>query len=97
MFPNRVARTLFKGDSEEERADEIEEEILGWSDDVWLNKYLIYGILEIVLCRICPEIKDKSPSELLAERGVLPPTSTEEDEEELHIEKAKSAPQNHDL
>ena len=68
--------------------DEIEEEILGWSDDVWLNKYLIYGILELVLCRICPEIKEKSPSELLAERGIVPPSSTEE----MNWERTSSSP-----
>ncbi|KEF57936.1 uncharacterized protein A1O9_05858, partial [Exophiala aquamarina CBS 119918] len=69
LLPNRVAKTLLMHDSEEARVDEIEEEILGWSDDLWLNKYLIYGILELVLCRICPEMRDKLPSELLAERG----------------------------
>lgn len=73
---------------EEARVDEVEEEILGWTDDVWLNKYLIYGILEVILCRLCPEMKDKSPSELLPERGVLPPESIEGGELDSDLEKS---------
>lgn len=79
-------------ESEEARVDEIEEEILGWSDDVWLNKYLIYGILELVLCRICPEMRDKLPSELLAERGILQPSTMEEDDLGSHIQEPEWNP-----
>jgi hypothetical protein len=37
---------------------------------VRLNKYLIYGILECIVVRLVPEMAAKTPSELLAERGV---------------------------
>lgn len=50
---------------------EIEESMLCWTSDVEMNKYLIYSILEHVLVRLVPEMQDKTPSELLAERGVL--------------------------
>jgi len=43
---------------------------MGWTNDVELNKYIIYAILEHVVIRLVPEIKGKTPTELLAERGV---------------------------
>ncbi|KAK5046929.1 hypothetical protein LTR84_007283 [Exophiala bonariae] len=89
LFPDRITKTLLTHDNEEMRIDEVEEEILGWTDDVWLNKYLIYGLLELILCKICPELKDKSPSELLAERGVVLPANVEEGELDSHLEEDK--------
>lgn len=89
LFPERVAKTLLTHDNEETRIDEVEEEILGWTDDVWLNKYLIYGFLELILCQICPELKAKSPSELLAERGVHLPADVEGSELESSLEEEK--------
>lgn len=50
---------------------EIEESMLCWTSDLEMNKYLIYSMLEHVLVRLVPEMQDKTPSELLAERGVL--------------------------
>jgi hypothetical protein len=81
-----VARTFFAVDSgsgaanandDEENQEfesmraEIEESILCWTDDVELNKYLIYSILDHVLLRLVPEMQGKTPIELLAERGVV--------------------------
>jgi len=77
LIPKSVARTFFAIDSEndeqanEEMRSEIEERMLGWADDVELNKYLVYAILEHVVLRLVPEIRGKTPSELLAERGVV--------------------------
>ena len=49
---------------------EVEERMLGWTDDAEMNKYLIYAILDYVVLKLVPEMKDKTPSELLAERGI---------------------------
>ncbi|KAH0830893.1 hypothetical protein FOPE_02165 [Fonsecaea pedrosoi] len=57
-------------DEEMEMRIEVEERLLGWVDDAETNKYLIYAILEHVLLKLVPEMMDKTPSELLAERGV---------------------------
>jgi hypothetical protein len=65
-----VARTFFALESEEAREEEVEEDLLGFIGDVHLNKYLVYGILETVLVKLCPEMKGKTPSELLADRGI---------------------------
>jgi len=56
---------------DEEMRREVEESMLAWTDDVELNKFLVYAILEHVVTRLVPEIRGKTPSELLAERGVL--------------------------
>jgi len=50
---------------------EIEESMLSWTSDVEMNKHLVYSILEHVLVRLVPEMQHKTPSELLAERGVF--------------------------
>ncbi|KIX02004.1 uncharacterized protein Z518_07943 [Rhinocladiella mackenziei CBS 650.93] len=77
LIPKSVARIFFaiSGDNDaqanEEIISEIEEAMLGWTDDAELNRYLIYAILEHVLLKLVPEIKDETTSELLAERGVL--------------------------
>jgi len=50
--------------------EEIEERLFGWTDNAELNKYLVYAILEHIILKVVPELKDKTASELLAERGV---------------------------
>jgi hypothetical protein len=77
LIPKPIARNFFAVDRnldaqdiEESLQSEVEERLLGWTDDAELNKYLIYAILEYVVLKLVPEMKDKTPSELLAERGV---------------------------
>ena len=70
LLPPRIAKRFFSTDNEEDTVEEVEEALLGWTNDLDLNKYLVYGILETVILRICPEMLDKTPTELLAERGV---------------------------
>lgn len=38
--------------------------------DKHVNKYLIYGILECIIVNLVPEMAEKTPSELLSDRGV---------------------------
>ena len=38
--------------------------------DAELNRYWIYGLLELFLVRLAPELADRSWSELMRERGV---------------------------
>ncbi|EXJ63750.1 hypothetical protein A1O7_00085 [Cladophialophora yegresii CBS 114405] len=73
LIPQPIARTFFAvhGDGTTEMIrEEIEERLLGWTDDGEMNMYLVYAILEYVVLKLVPEMKDKTPSELLAERGV---------------------------
>ena len=47
------------------------EEILDVFGDAYLNKHLVYSILELVIVRLVPELGESTPSELLSERGVV--------------------------
>jgi hypothetical protein len=50
-------------------------EIEGWLDvlgDAYLNKHLVFAVLELLVVRVMPELAEMGPGELLAERaGVL--------------------------
>ena len=46
------------------------EEILDVFGDAYLNKHLVYNILELVVIRVVPELGESTPSEILSERGV---------------------------
>lgn len=55
---------------EETILTEIEQGILDVFSDVYLNKHLIYSILELILVRLMPELAEKRVSELWEERLV---------------------------
>ncbi|EXJ81223.1 hypothetical protein A1O3_07513 [Capronia epimyces CBS 606.96] len=77
-------------DSDDEVQREVEERILGWTDDVEMNKFVVYAVLEHVVLRLIPEMVGKTPSELLAERGVsLTETSDMDGDVNGHGEKEK--------
>lgn len=52
------------------RAQGEVEAMLSVFEDERLNKYWIYGVLELLVVRIVPELVGRGPGELLAERGV---------------------------
>lgn len=55
-------------EDEERRLSEIEEGIVDIFSDGYFNKHLIYGILELVLVRLVPELAEKGVGELWDER-----------------------------
>lgn len=55
---------------EEEIFFEIERGILDVFFDVYCNKYLVYGFVELVLVRLMFEIGERGVLELWVERGV---------------------------
>ncbi|TDZ24022.1 hypothetical protein Cob_v002899 [Colletotrichum orbiculare MAFF 240422] len=59
------------GDGDEDQQQmlsDIEEGILDLFSDEYCNKHLIYGMLELVLVRLFPELAEKGTAELLQER-----------------------------
>jgi hypothetical protein len=44
------------------------EEILGIFGDSYCNKHLLYGVVELIIVRLIPEIAEKGVEELLQER-----------------------------
>jgi hypothetical protein len=74
LVPPLVSRVYFNVDADKEGEDEMlrqVEDILDVFGDVYCNKHLVYNILELVIVRLVPELRESTPSELLSERGVL--------------------------
>jgi hypothetical protein len=48
------------------------QEIEGWLDvlgDAYMNKHLLFALLELFVVRLMPELAERGPGELLAERA----------------------------
>ena len=56
-----------QGHNDEEMVDEVEGLLMVLSDE-YCNKHLVYGILELVLVRLMPELAEKGVVELMEER-----------------------------
>jgi hypothetical protein len=48
----------------------IESDILALFADEYCNKHLVFAIIELVLVRLLPELRERSVGELLEDRGV---------------------------
>jgi len=57
-----------KDEDEEAILEEIERGILDVFSDAYCNKHLVYGIVELILLRLLPELGEKGVSELWSER-----------------------------
>ncbi|KAI1752921.1 PXA domain-containing protein [Xylaria castorea] len=68
--PNEPGEALPKLDREDEprRLSDIETGIVDVFSNAYFNKHLIYGILELVLIRLVPELTEKGVGELWEER-----------------------------
>ncbi|KAK0623433.1 hypothetical protein B0T14DRAFT_494913 [Immersiella caudata] len=55
-------------DVDEATLQEIERGILGVFSDAYSNKHLVYGIVELILVRILPELAEEGITELWSER-----------------------------
>ena len=55
----------------EDMITQIEEEILDVFGNSYMNRHLVYNILELVVVRLVPELVESGVTELLAERGVV--------------------------
>jgi hypothetical protein len=51
----------------ERRAKEVEE-VLNTFGDSYCNKHLLYGVVELIIVRLIPELAEKGVEELLEER-----------------------------
>ena len=71
LVPDFILKTFFATNDKREILEEVEADILDCFSNENMNKHLIYGILELIIVRLIPEMAEKSPSALLAERGVV--------------------------
>lgn len=70
LLPPSVTRTYYASTDEQVIINRIESDLLDPFQDQYLNKHLVYEILELLLLRLIPELGEQSVGELLAERGV---------------------------
>jgi hypothetical protein len=67
LFPQKAARAYFASESQMEQLEQVEI-LLGCLDDAYLNKHLIFQIVELVVVRLMPELGERGVGELLEER-----------------------------
>lgn len=65
--PNADAGSADRDGGDEGMIDEVEDLLMILSDE-YCNKHLMYGVLELVLVRLMPELAEKGVVELLEER-----------------------------
>lgn len=71
LLPRFAISKFYNTNDEEVVVDQIEVDLLDPFDDQYLNKHLAYGLLELILVKLIPELAEQSITDLLAERGVL--------------------------
>ncbi len=58
---------VYFGVEREQRVKEVED-VLNIFDDRYCNQHLMYGIVDLILVRLIPEMGEKGVEELLADR-----------------------------
>jgi hypothetical protein len=66
LIPKGI-QSVFFGPNIDRRVREVEE-VLDVFGDVYCNKHLMYGVVELVVVRLIPEMAEQSIKELLEER-----------------------------
>jgi len=66
LLPAKV-QDIYFGAGIEQRVGDVEE-VLNVFSDSYCNKHLLYGIVELIIARLIPELADKGVGELLEER-----------------------------
>jgi hypothetical protein len=67
LFPAPIIKCYLCSDSEKE-AEGAVAEVLEVFGDAYCNKHLVYGIVDLVVVRLMPELADEKPSLLLKRR-----------------------------
>lgn len=68
LMPRNLAVIFFASADADEQHHQVEE-MLSCLDDNYLNKHLIYQIIELVILRLIPELGSQGVQELLEERA----------------------------
>lgn len=67
LFPPKAARAYFATESQAEQLEQVET-LLGCLDDAYLNKHVVYQIVELVVVRLMPDLGERGVRELVEER-----------------------------
>jgi hypothetical protein len=68
-MPSRLADTYFATQDRTAQLTQVGE-ILSCLDDLYLNKHLVFQIIELLIVRLIPELGEQGVHELMAERSV---------------------------
>jgi len=69
LIPDNVQAVYFgRGSLKEERKREIQVRVLDLFEDAYFNRHLLYGVMELLLVRLMPELAEKGVRELWEER-----------------------------
>lgn len=82
LLPRAIAHRFYATSDDADIISTIENELLRPLDDEYLNKHLVYSILELVLLRLLPELDESPISALLTERGVAWAETSDVDDED---------------
>lgn len=67
LLPEKIATIFFATDMKAVQLEQIED-LLDCLDDAYLNKHLIFQMVELIILRLVPELGDRGVTELLEER-----------------------------
>jgi len=67
LLPAPVAATFFASKSQLEQLQQVEA-LLDCLDDAYLNKHLIFQVVELIIVRLVPELGEREVHELMEER-----------------------------
>jgi hypothetical protein len=73
LIPPQLAATFYATQNRDTQLTHIEE-VLSCLDDAFLNKHLIFQIIELIVLRLVPELGERGVRELMDERSVDVPT-----------------------
>ncbi|RMD44442.1 hypothetical protein DV735_g691, partial [Chaetothyriales sp. CBS 134920] len=71
LIPKPIKQIYYTTTSEEEMRQAVEEEVLQAFDDRSMNRHLLYSVIDLIVVSLLPELVEKTPAELLADRGVI--------------------------
>lgn len=66
LIPARIQEIYF-GSGIDRRTREVEQ-VLNMFDDSYCNKHFLYGVVELIIVRLMPELAEKGVAELLEDR-----------------------------
>ena len=66
LLPPKVAATFFASNSKVSQHQQVEE-ILECLEDTYLNKHMIFQIIELIVLRLAPELESQGVQDLMDE------------------------------
>ena len=67
LLPDQIATVYFASRSRIQQLQQMEES-LDCLDDAYLNKHLVFSIVELIILRLVPELGERGVQELMEER-----------------------------